>query len=33
VPGRPLLYGTTKEFLRYLGLKSLSELPTIKDLQ
>lgn len=32
VPGRPLLYGTTKEFLHYLGLKSLSELPTFKDL-
>ncbi|MBT9173244.1 MAG: Segregation and condensation protein B [Syntrophomonadaceae bacterium] len=27
VPGRPLLYGTTKEFLRYFGLKDLSELP------
>ena len=25
--GRPLLYGTTKEFLKYFGLKSLSELP------
>ena len=33
VPGRPLLYGTSKEFLHYLGLKSLSELPTFKDLQ
>lgn len=27
VPGRPLLYGTTKEFLRYFGLIDLSELP------
>ncbi|MCE5195491.1 MAG: SMC-Scp complex subunit ScpB [Nitrospiraceae bacterium] len=31
-PGKPLLYGTTKEFLQYFGLKDLSELPTIKDL-
>ena len=26
-PGRPLLYGTTTEFLRHLGLKRLEELP------
>lgn len=31
VPGRPLLYGTTGEFLRYFGVKSLKDLPTIKD--
>jgi segregation and condensation protein B len=30
-PGRPLLYGTTKEFLQYFGLKDLSELPTLKE--
>ncbi len=30
-PGRPFLYGTTKEFLQYFGLKSLSELPPISD--
>lgn len=29
-PGRPALYGTTKEFLYYFGLKDLSELPAIK---
>lgn len=29
--GRPLLYGTTPEFLKYFGLKHLSELPTIED--
>lgn len=29
--GRPLLYGTTQEFLKYFGLKHLSELPTIED--
>lgn len=28
--GRPVLYGTTKEFLKLLGLKSLSELPGLK---
>lgn len=31
-PGKPMLYGTTKEFLQYFGLKDLTELPTIKDL-
>ncbi|MDI6757432.1 MAG: SMC-Scp complex subunit ScpB [Endomicrobiia bacterium] len=29
--GRPLLYGTTQEFLKYFGLQHLSELPTIED--
>lgn len=32
VPGRPALYATTKEFLDYFSLKSLGELPPIKDL-
>jgi segregation and condensation protein B len=32
VPGKPLLYGTTHEFLQYFGLKDLTELPTIKEL-
>lgn len=27
VPGRPFLYGTTKTFLEYFGLKSLEDLP------
>jgi segregation and condensation protein B len=26
-PGRPILYSTTREFLKYFGLKDLSELP------
>jgi segregation and condensation protein B len=26
-PGRPMLYGTTDEFLRYVGLRSLADLP------
>ena len=29
-PGRPFLYGTTVEFLRHFGLKSLEALPSIK---
>ncbi len=33
VPGRPLLYGTTVEFLQYFGLKDLSALPTLKEFQ
>jgi segregation and condensation protein B len=33
VPGRPLMYGTTAEFLQYFGLKSLTELPTLKEFQ
>ena len=33
VPGRPLLYGTTREFLQSFGLKDLSELPTLKEFQ
>lgn len=31
-PGKPMLYGTTKEFLQYFGLKDLTELPTLKEL-
>jgi len=31
VVGRPILYGTSKEFLIHFGLKSLSELPTLED--
>ncbi|MFT9847481.1 SMC-Scp complex subunit ScpB [Aneurinibacillus sp. REN35] len=29
--GRPILYGTTKEFLEYFGLRSLDELPPAPD--
>ena len=32
-PGRPMLYGTTREFLQYFGLNDLTELPTLKDLE
>ncbi|MHB2152815.1 SMC-Scp complex subunit ScpB [Calditrichota bacterium GD2] len=31
-PGNPLLYGTTKEFLEYFGLKSLNDLPKLKEI-
>ena len=31
-PGRPILYATTKEFLRSFGLNSLKDLPDIEDL-
>jgi segregation and condensation protein B len=31
--GRPMLYGTSKEFLIQFGLKDLSELPSIEDFQ
>ncbi|MFZ5817443.1 MAG: SMC-Scp complex subunit ScpB [Bacillota bacterium] len=29
-PGRPVLYGTTPEFLKYFGLKDLKDLPPIE---
>ena len=28
-PGRPLLFGTTEEFLRSFGVQSIEELPTL----
>lgn len=31
-PGRPLLYGTTKEFLKHFGLNDLSELPKPREI-
>ena len=31
VPGRPLMYGTTSEFLQYFGLPDLSALPQINE--
>lgn len=33
VPGRPELFGTTKTFLDYFGLKSLDELPALSELK
>jgi segregation and condensation protein B len=31
--GRPMMYGTSKEFLIHFGLKDLSELPSIEDFE
>lgn len=32
VPGRPILYGTTEEFLKYFGLEDLNGIPNLDDL-
>ena len=32
-PGRPMLFGTTEQFLRSFGVKSLDELPELNPLQ
>ncbi|MFR8548358.1 MAG: SMC-Scp complex subunit ScpB [Lachnospiraceae bacterium] len=32
-PGRPLLFGTTEEFLRHFGVHSLEDLPTLNPVQ
>ena len=32
-PGRPALYGTTREFLNYFNLKTLNELPPLAELR
>jgi len=31
VPGRPAVFGTTKEFLDYFGLRKLDELPSLPE--
>jgi segregation and condensation protein B len=31
-PGRPILYGTTLQFLEYIGLNSAEQLPPLKDI-
>ena len=31
VPGRPIMYRTTRKFLEYFGLMDLSDLPTLED--
>lgn len=31
VPGRPIMYGTTKFFLQHFGLKDLAELPPLRE--
>jgi segregation and condensation protein B len=32
-PGRPLIYGTTSDFLIHFGLKDLNELPSIDEIE
>jgi len=32
-PGRPALYGTTTKFLEFFGLKSLSDMPDLKEIK
>ena len=33
VPGRPMLYGTTRSFLDYFGIKKLSDLPPLEEIK
>jgi segregation and condensation protein B len=33
VPGRPAMFGTTRDFLDYFGLKKLEELPTLAEIK
>lgn len=33
VPGRPFLFGTTREFLEVFGLEALSDLPSMRDIE
>jgi len=33
VPGRPMLYGTTRRFLEVFGLESLKQLPSLRELK
>lgn len=32
IPGRPAMYGTTKEFLKVFGLSSIAELPKLNEI-
>jgi segregation and condensation protein B len=31
VPGRPIMYGTSREFLEFFGLRDLGQLPALKE--
>ncbi len=33
IPGRPLMYGTSKQFLQAFGLKDLADLPALRDIK
>ena len=32
-PGRPIMYGTTRQFLQAFGMKDLSDLPALRDIK
>ncbi len=32
LPGRPILYGTTDEFLKYFGLQNLDDIPNLQEI-
>jgi segregation and condensation protein B len=32
-PGKPMIYGTTTEFLMHFGLRDLSELPSVEEIE
>ena len=33
IPGRPIMYGTSKQFLQAFGLNDLSDLPALRDIK
>ena len=33
VPGRPMIYGTTRRFLEVFGLKTLDDMPTLREIE
>lgn len=33
IPGKPLIYGTTKEFMEMFSLKDLASLPTLREIE
>ncbi len=33
MPGRPIVYGTSKYFLEFFGLENISSLPTLREIQ
>jgi segregation and condensation protein B len=33
IPGRPLIYGTTRQFLEVFELRDLKDLPTLKEIR
>jgi segregation and condensation protein B len=33
IPGKPLIYGTTREFMETFSLKDLASLPTLREIE